>query len=65
MQARDKIRVIKGEHAGRIGEVIGKYQAQGLERLRDEDFSGLWYIEFEDGNQDIIQEALMEVIEPE
>ena len=65
MQARDKIRVIKGEHEGKIGEVIGKYQAQGLERLRDEDFSGLWYIEFEDGNQDIIQEALMEVIEPE
>ena len=64
MQAREKIRVIKGEHEGKIGEVIGKYQAQGLERLRDEDFSGLWYIEFEDGNQDIIQEALMEVIEP-
>ncbi len=65
MQVGDKIRVIKGEHEGKIGEVIGRYQAQGLERLRDADFSGLWYIEFEDGSQDIIQEALMGVIAPE
>ena len=65
MQTRDIIKVIKGEHEGKIGQVIGRYQAQGLERLRDEDFSGLWYIEFEDGSQDIIQKALMEVIESE
>ncbi len=63
MKAGDIIIVIKDEHKGKIGEVIGRYQAQGLERLRDEDFSGLWYIDFEDGSQDIIQEALMEVIE--
>ncbi len=62
MKAGDIIRVTSGEHQDKIGGVIGRYQAQGLEKLRDEDFSGLWYIEFEDGTQDVIHESLMEVI---
>ncbi len=65
MKVGDNIRVIKGKDEGKTGGVIGRYQAQGLERLREEDFTSLWYIEFEDGSQDIIQEPLMEVIEPE
>ncbi len=65
MKEGDNIKVIKGEHEGKIGGVIGRYQAQGLERLKDEDFSGLWYIEFEDDTQDIIHELLMEIVEPE
>lgn len=64
MKAGDIIRITGGEHQGKRGGVIGRYQAQGLERLKDEDFSGLWYIEFEDGTQDIIHESLMEVIQP-
>ncbi len=62
MKAGNNIRVTDGEYQGKTGGVIGRYQAQGLERLRDEDFSGLWYIEFEDGTQDVIHESLMEVI---
>ncbi len=62
MKEGDIIRVIKGEHEGQTGGVIGRYQAQGLEKLRDEDFSGLWYIEFENATQDVLHESLMEVI---
>ncbi len=62
MQVGNRIRAIKGEQEGKIGVVFGRYQAQGLERLKEEDFSGLWYIEFEDGTQDIIHESLLEVI---
>ena len=62
MKAGDIIRVTSGEHQDKIGGVIGGYQAQGLEKLRDEDFSGLWYVEFEDGTQGVIHESLMEVI---
>ena len=65
MKVGDIIKVIKGKHEGKTGQVIGMYQAQGLERLRDEDFSGLWWVEFEDGTQGVTQEALMEVIEPQ
>ncbi len=62
MKAGDIIRVTNGEHQGKTGGVIGKYQAQGLERLREEDFSSLWHVEFEDGTQGVIHEYLMEVI---
>ncbi len=65
MKAGCIIKVIKGKHEGKIGQVIGIYQAQGLERLREESFIGLWWVEFEDGKQDVIHEPLMEVIEPE
>ncbi len=62
MKLTDEVRIINGKHRGKTGVVVGRYQAQGLERLKDEDFSGLWYIEFEDGTQDIIHESLLEVI---
>lgn len=65
MKAGDNIRVIKGEHEGRTGEVIGEYIAKGLGRLEGQDFRGRWFVEFEDGDQTIIQEAMMEVIESE
>ena len=65
MRVGDNIRVIKGKDEGKTGGVIGRYQAQGLERLREEDFIGLWWVEFEDGEQAVIREPLMEVIEPE
>jgi hypothetical protein len=65
MKVGDNIRVIKGKNEGKTGGVIGRYQAQGLERLREEGFIGLWWVEFEDGKQDVIHEPLMEVIEPE
>ncbi len=64
MKEGDKIRVIKGEHEGQTGGVISRYRAQGLERLRDEDFTGLWHIELEDGSPCVLPESLMEVIEP-
>ena len=65
MRTGDIIRIIKGEHEGQTGGVIGRYQAQELERLKAEDFSGLWNIELEDGTPYVIDESQMEVIEPE
>ncbi|MBA7633683.1 hypothetical protein ES703_41254 [subsurface metagenome] len=65
MQAGDKIRVIKGQHEGKIGEVISRYQIEGIERVGGEDFSSLWFVGLEDGGSDIVQEALLEVIEPD
>ena len=65
MRVGDNIRVIKGKDEGKTGGVIGRYQAQGLERLREEDFTSLWWVEFEDGEQAVIHEPLMEVIAPE
>ena len=65
MQAGDKIRVIKGANEGKLGEVLSGYQIEDLERVGGEDFSSLWFIGFEDGGSDIIQGALMEVIEPD
>ena len=65
MQAGDRIRVIKGPNEGKIGEVLSGYQIEELERVGGEDFSSLWFIGFEDGGSDIIQEALLEVIEPD
>ena len=62
MKVGDNIRVIKGKNEGKTGGVIGRYQAQGLERLRDEDFSGLWWVVFEDGNQDVVQENDAELL---
>ena len=62
MKAGDNILVTGGERQGKTGGVIGIYQAQGLVRLRDVDFRGLWYIELEDGTQEVIHESLMEVI---
>ncbi len=57
MQAGDKFRVIEGKHEGKVGEIISGYQIEGLE---GGDFDSLWWVEFEDGSADIIQEALME-----
>ena len=65
MQAGDKIKVIKGANEGKLGEVLSGYQIEELERVGGEDFSSLWFIGFEDGGSDIIQEALLEVIEPD
>jgi len=65
MQAGDKIRVIKGEHEGKKGEAIAEWIAKGIGALEGRDFRGWWFVEFEDGSQDVIQEALMEVSEPE
>ena len=62
MQVGDLIKIIEGKHEGQTGQVIGLYQAQGLERLRDEDFSGLWWVVFEDGSQDVIQEKNAELL---
>jgi hypothetical protein len=62
MKAGDIIRVTSGEHQGKTGGVTARYQAQGLERLKEEDFSSLWYVEFEDGTQGVIHEYQMEVI---
>ncbi len=64
MKAGDNIRVIKGEHEGKTGEVIGEYIAKGIGGLEGQDLRG-WFVEFEDGDQTIIQESMMEVIESE
>ena len=60
MQAGDKIRVVKGTHEGKIGEAVSRYRIEGLGMVGGEDFSNLWFVEFEDGSADIIQEALTE-----
>ncbi len=63
MKAGDKIRIIKGEHEGKKGEAIAEWIAKGIGTLENRDFRGWWFVEFEDGSQDVIQEPLMEVIE--
>ncbi|MFC1977872.1 hypothetical protein ACFLWS_06395 [Chloroflexota bacterium] len=60
MQAGDKIRVIKGQHEGKLGEIVSGYRIEELGRVGGEDFSSLWFVEFEDGSADIIQETLTE-----
>ncbi len=61
MQAGDKIRVIQGQHEGKLGEVLSRYQIEEMEDFQGGEFSNLWFIEFEDGSADIIQEALIEL----
>ncbi|MFC2056231.1 KOW motif-containing protein [Chloroflexota bacterium] len=66
MEAGDKVRVIEGEHKGKTGEVIGKWQGQmteaGGQGGTGFGFSGGWWrVKFDDGSQPIIKEALMEV----
>jgi hypothetical protein len=65
MQAGDKIIVIKGQHEGKIGEVLSGYQIEGLDRVESEDFSSLWFVGFEGGDSDIMQEDLLEIIVPD
>ncbi len=65
MQASISIRVIGGEHKGKTGEVIGRWQAKGTGRLEGKGFSDRWLVEFEDGSYKVVQEAQLEVIEPE
>ena len=65
MQAGDKVRIIKGANEGKLGQVISRYQIEELGRLGGEDFSSLWFVGLENGGSDIVQEALLEVIEPD
>jgi len=60
MQAGDKIRVIEGRHEGKLGEVVSRYRIEGVGELGGGDFSNLWWIDFEDGSADILQDVLIE-----
>lgn len=58
------VRVITGEHKGKIGKIIGPFIAKGFGTLGDEDLSGRWFVQFDgSGEQDILRREELETID--
>jgi len=64
MRENDRVQVISGEHKGKTGHVIGPWIATGIGtvKVNDEDIKDRYFVEFEDGSQDILEEKELELI---
>jgi len=65
LKGGDKVKIIKGEHEGKTGEIIGEWITKGMGEPGGKDISGWWFVEFDGGGQSIIQEPFMKMSEPE
>lgn len=61
MRTGDKFRVVKGAHEGKTGVIMAEYMIGAIGIIGGH----AWFVELEDGLQDILQEDMMEVIQPE
>ncbi len=62
MKSGDRIKVIDGEHEGKTGKVVKGETVifKGCGIADDDDYGRL--VEFDDGSLEIVEEALLEVV---
>ncbi len=66
MRAGDKIKALKGKHAGKVGEAVWEWRGEAIFGQREgDDLRGTWAVEFDDGSRDYLHESEMSVVAPE
>ncbi|MFC2070346.1 hypothetical protein ACFLTB_04150 [Chloroflexota bacterium] len=64
MNKGDRVKVIEGIHKGKTGEAIAPWLSGGTSGV-EENTKGSWFIKFQSGAQELMDESFLEVIEPE
>jgi hypothetical protein len=59
------VSVTSGEHKGETGRLIGSFIAKGIGVVDDEDIGHRWFIQLDQGKQDILKESELEILPTE